>query len=47
MARELGWDNEEVKRQVENFILEFKKEYESPFTAEAQSTQRQHREKKE
>ena len=45
MARELGWDNEEIKRQIENFISEFKKEYESPFTAETQSTQRQHREK--
>ena len=30
MARELGWDENEVKRQIDNFELEFKQEYEIP-----------------
>jgi glycerol-3-phosphate dehydrogenase len=28
MARELGWDEEETKRQIDKFIWEFKQEYE-------------------
>ncbi|MCI0664086.1 MAG: glycerol-3-phosphate dehydrogenase [Acidobacteria bacterium] len=31
MARELGWDYEEMRRQIDNFILEYKQEYESPY----------------